>query len=97
MNQRDEILHPASSLLVATTARPVSAAGARPSSPRPTAGHNRVAATLATQFRRDGALPRVVDHFYDLVHPSRPADAELYYAVLRGCRCLAGPTGWVTS
>lgn len=25
-------------------------------------GHNRVAATLAAQFRRDGALPRVVDH-----------------------------------
>ena len=31
-------------------------------------GHNRVAATLAAQFRRDGARPSVVGHFCDLDH-----------------------------
>jgi branched-chain amino acid transport system permease protein len=47
-------------------------------------GHNRVASTLAARFRRDGALPRVVDHFYDLVHPEFDRlTRTLYYAVLR--------------
>jgi processive 1,2-diacylglycerol beta-glucosyltransferase len=59
-------------------------------------GHNRVAATLAAQFRRDGALPRVVDHFYDLVHPEFDRlTRNLYYAVLRRVSVLWGGAYWL--
>jgi len=59
-------------------------------------GHNRVAATLAAQFRRDGALPRVVDHFYDLVHPEFDRLTRgLYYAVLRRASVLWGAAYWL--
>ena len=59
-------------------------------------GHNRVAATLAAQFRREGALPRVVDHFYDLVHPEFDRlTRNLYYAVLRRTPVLWGGAYWL--
>ena len=54
-------------------------------------GHNRVAATLAAEFRRTGARPRVVDHFHDLVHPEFDRlTRSLYYAVLRRMPVLWG-------
>ena len=59
-------------------------------------GHNRVAATLAAEFRRAGALPRVVDHFYDLVHPEFDRlTRNLYYAVLRRTPVLWGIAYWL--
>ena len=59
-------------------------------------GHNRVAATLAAEFRRAGALPRVVDHFYDLVHPEFDRlTRRLYYAVLRRAPVLWGAAYWI--
>jgi len=59
-------------------------------------GHNRVAATLAAEFRRAGALPRVVDHFYDLVHPEFDRlTRNLYYAVLRRTPVLWGVAYWL--
>jgi len=59
-------------------------------------GHNRVAATLAAEFRRAGALPRVVDHFYDLVHPEFDRlTRNLYYAVLRRAPVLWGAAYWL--
>jgi len=59
-------------------------------------GHNRVAATLAAEFRRAGALPRVVDHFYDLVHPEFDRlTRRLYYAVLRQTPVLWGAAYWL--
>jgi len=59
-------------------------------------GHNRVAATLAAEFRRAGALPRVVDHFYDLVHPEFDRlTRNLYYAVLRRTPVLWGAAYWL--
>ncbi|HEV8436564.1 MAG TPA: glycosyltransferase [Methylomirabilota bacterium] len=59
-------------------------------------GHNRVAATLAAEFRRSGALPRVVDHFHDLVHPEFDRlTRNLYYAVLRRAPLLWGAAYWL--
>jgi processive 1,2-diacylglycerol beta-glucosyltransferase len=59
-------------------------------------GHNRVAATLAAEFRRAGALPRVVDHFYDLVHPEFDRlTRSLYYAVLHRAPVLWGGAYWL--
>ena len=57
---------------------------------------DRVAATLAARVRREGALPRVVDHFYDLVHPEFDRlTRNLYYAVLRRTPVLwGGASGW---
>jgi processive 1,2-diacylglycerol beta-glucosyltransferase len=59
-------------------------------------GHNRVAATLAGEFRRAGASPRVIDHFYDLVHPQFDRlSRTLYYAVLRRAPALWGLAYWL--
>jgi processive 1,2-diacylglycerol beta-glucosyltransferase len=59
-------------------------------------GHNRVAATLAAEFRRRGARPRVVDHFHDLVHPEFDRlTRNLYYAVLRRTPVLWGGAYWL--
>jgi len=59
-------------------------------------GHNRVAATLAGEFRRAGALARVVDHFHDLVHPEFDRlTRSLYYAVLRRAPVLWGIAYWL--
>jgi processive 1,2-diacylglycerol beta-glucosyltransferase len=59
-------------------------------------GHNRVAATLAAEFRRAGALPRVIDHFHDLVHPEFDRlTRRLYYAVLRRTPVLWGMAYWL--
>ena len=59
-------------------------------------GHNRVAATLAAEFRRAGARPRVVDHFRDLVHPEFDRlTRSLYYAVLRRMPVLWGIAYWL--
>jgi processive 1,2-diacylglycerol beta-glucosyltransferase len=59
-------------------------------------GHNRVAATLAAEFRRAGALARVVDHFHDLVHPEFDRlTRSLYYAVLRHAPVLWGSAYWL--
>ena len=53
------------------------------------AGHNRVAESLAREFRRAGASARVVDHFHALVHPVFDALTQaLYAAVLRRARAL---------
>ncbi len=59
-------------------------------------GHNRVAATLAAEFRRAGAPVRVVDHFHDLVHPEFDRLTRgLYYAVLRRAPVLWGIAYWL--
>jgi processive 1,2-diacylglycerol beta-glucosyltransferase len=59
-------------------------------------GHNRVAATLAAEFRRAGARPRVVDHFHDLVHPEFDrVTRNVYYAVLRRMPWLWGIAYWL--
>ncbi len=59
-------------------------------------GHNRVAATLAAEFRRAGARPRVVDHFHDLVHPEFDRlTRNFYYAILRRTPVLWGIAYWL--
>ena len=59
-------------------------------------GHNRVAETLAAEFRRAGAAATVVDHFTDLVHPAFDrASRALYYAVLRRAPVLWGAAYWL--
>jgi processive 1,2-diacylglycerol beta-glucosyltransferase len=59
-------------------------------------GHNRVAATLAAEFQRAGALATVADHFRDLVHPGFDrATRALYYAVLRRAPVLWGAAYWL--
>ncbi|MCI0547627.1 MAG: UDP-N-acetylglucosamine 2-epimerase [Candidatus Rokubacteria bacterium] len=59
-------------------------------------GHDRVALTLADAFRGAGAVPRVVDHFRELVHPRFAAATEsLYGAVLRNAPALWGLAYWV--
>jgi processive 1,2-diacylglycerol beta-glucosyltransferase len=59
-------------------------------------GHNRVAATLAAEFERAGATPKVVDHFHDLVHPEFDRlTRKLYYAVLRRTPLLWGVAYWL--
>ena len=99
LNQRDEILQSGKlTLLVARRPAAVSAAGPRVLILTASygSGHNRVASTLAARFRRDGALPRVVDHFYDLVHPEFDRlTRSLYYAVLRRVSVLWGGAYWL--
>ncbi len=59
-------------------------------------GHNRVAQTLAEEFRRAGALAQVVDHFRDLVHPEFDrVTRELYYSVLHRTPALWGLAYWM--
>ncbi len=59
-------------------------------------GHNRVAQTLAEEFRRAGALAQVVDHFRDLVHPEFDRiTRDLYYAVLRRAPVIWGAAYWL--
>ena len=59
-------------------------------------GHNRVAATIAAEFRRAGASARVVDHFHDLVHPEFDRlTRKLYYAVLRRTPAVWGMAYWL--
>ncbi len=59
-------------------------------------GHNRVAATLAAEFDRAGAVARVVDHFHDLVHPEFDRlTRSLYYTVLRRAPVLWGSAYWL--
>ncbi|MBI2527018.1 MAG: glycosyltransferase [Candidatus Rokubacteria bacterium] len=59
-------------------------------------GHNRVAQTLVDEFRRAGAVARVLDHFHDLVHPGFDrASRGLYYAMLRRTPLLWGAAYWL--
>jgi len=59
-------------------------------------GHARVAQTLATEFRKAGALAQVADHFRDLVHPEFDRlTRELYYAVLHRAPALWGLAYWL--
>lgn len=59
-------------------------------------GHARAAGVLADEFRRAGALPTVVDHFRDLVHPTFDQwSRALYYAILRRAPALWGGAYWV--
>jgi len=59
-------------------------------------GHNRVAETLATEFRAAGAVATVLDHFHDLVHPAFDrASRALYYAMLRRAPVLWGAAYWL--
>jgi processive 1,2-diacylglycerol beta-glucosyltransferase len=59
-------------------------------------GHNRVAHALATAFRNGGAIPRVVDHFRDLVHPAFDRlTRSLYCLVLRHAPLLWGAAYWL--
>ena len=104
LNQRDEVVQSGKlTLLVARRPAAVSAAAAaRPDPHRVlrlrTQPRGRDAG--GCEFRRDGALPRVVDHFYDLVHPEFDRlDAEpLLRRPAPGVRCSgAAPTGWATS
>ncbi len=59
-------------------------------------GHVRAARVLADEFRRAGALPTVVDHFRELVHPKFDQwSRALYYAVLRRTPALWGGAYWL--
>ncbi len=59
-------------------------------------GHNRVAQTLAEEFRRSGALVQVADHFRDLVHPEFDRlTGDLYYAVLHRAPAVWGLAYWL--
>ena len=59
-------------------------------------GHVRAAGVLAEEFRRAGALPTVVDHFRDLVHPKFDQwSRALYYAILRRAPALWGGAYWL--
>jgi len=59
-------------------------------------GHARAAGVLAEEFRRAGALPTVVDHFRDLVHPTFDRwSRALYYAILRRAPALWGGAYWL--
>ena len=54
-------------------------------------GHTRAAGILADEFSRAGALPTVVDHFRDLVHPAFDRwSRALYYGILN-----RAPAVWV--
>jgi processive 1,2-diacylglycerol beta-glucosyltransferase len=58
-------------------------------------GHAHAAGVLADEFRRAGALPTVVDHFRDLVHPAfDQASRACYYAILRRAPALWGGAYW---
>ena len=59
-------------------------------------GHVRAASVLADEFRRAGALPTVVDHFRDLVHPKFDRwSRALYYGILRRAPALWGGAYWM--
>lgn len=59
-------------------------------------GHNRVARALAAAFRNARTVPRVVDHFRDLVHPSFDRLTQrLYYLLLRHAPLLWGAAYWL--
>jgi processive 1,2-diacylglycerol beta-glucosyltransferase len=59
-------------------------------------GHARAAGVLADEFRRAGALPTVVDHFRDLVHPTFDQwSRALYYSILRRAPALWGGAYWL--
>jgi processive 1,2-diacylglycerol beta-glucosyltransferase len=59
-------------------------------------GHVRAASVLAAEFRRAGALPTVVDHFRDLVHPKFDQwSRALYYTILRRTPALWGGAYWL--
>ena len=59
-------------------------------------GHARAAGVLADEFRRAGALPTVVDHFRDLVHPKFDQwTRALYYTILRRAPALWGAAYWL--
>ncbi|HEV2056994.1 MAG TPA: glycosyltransferase [Methylomirabilota bacterium] len=59
-------------------------------------GHARAAGVLADEFRRAGALPTVVDHFRDLVHPKFDKwSRSLYYSILRRAPALWGGAYWL--
>ena len=59
-------------------------------------GHARAAGVLAEEFRRAGALPTVVDHFRDLVHPKFDQwSRALYYSMLRRAPALWGGAYWL--
>lgn len=60
-------------------------------------GHNRVAAALASSFRAEGAVPRVVDHFESFVSPEfNRITQALYLAVLRRAPVLWGAAYWLS-
>src|SRR5262250_1189627 len=59
-------------------------------------GHTRAAGVLAEEFRRAGALPTVVDHFRDLVHPVFDQwSRAVYYGILRRAPALWGGAYWM--
>ena len=59
-------------------------------------GHARAAVVLAEEFRRAGAIPTVVDHFRDLVHPKFDQwSRALYYSMLRRAPVLWGGAYWL--
>ncbi len=59
-------------------------------------GHNRVARTVAQACVAAGAVPRVVDHFRELVHPAFDRVSRvLYYAILRRAPVLWGGAYWL--
>jgi processive 1,2-diacylglycerol beta-glucosyltransferase len=59
-------------------------------------GHVRAAGVLAEEFRRAGAIPTVVDHFRDLVHPAFDQwSRALYYSILRRAPALWGGAYWL--
>ena len=59
-------------------------------------GHARAAGVLAEEFRRAGAIPTVVDHFRDLVHPKFDQwSRALYYTILRRAPALWGGAYWL--
>jgi len=59
-------------------------------------GHTRAAGILSDEFRRAGALPTVVDHFRDLVHPRFDRwSRALYYGILRRAPAVWGGAYWL--
>ena len=59
-------------------------------------GHTRAAGILADEFRRAGALPTVVDHFRDLVHPAFDRwSRALYYGILHRTPAVWGGAYWL--
>lgn len=59
-------------------------------------GHTRAASILADEFRRAGALPTVVDHFRDLVHPAFDQwSRALYYGILHRTPAVWGGAYWL--
>ncbi len=59
-------------------------------------GHTGVAETLAEELRAAGAVPTVVDHFRELVHPRFDEwSRELYYVILKEAPALWGGAYWL--